>query len=78
MSEEQNNTIEVACCAECPFVTPEPKCSESDAVEVDPDTMSDDIPSICPMLNGRPKVHGDKWVKLAGWILKQYPSGIED
>lgn len=79
MSEENNNeVIKVQCCAECPFVTPEPKCSESSAVEIDPDMMDDDIPAICPMLNGQTWSHGESWVKLEEWILKRAPDNVDD
>jgi hypothetical protein len=30
------------------------------------------------MRNGAPRAHGDKWVKLAKWIMEEYPGGIED
>lgn len=81
MAEEtnkSNSTITVACCGECPFKTPENKCSEDASVEIDVDTMDDDVPTICPMLSGHARASGDNWVKLEDWILKQYPDNIED
>lgn len=78
MTEQEGNVIIVECCAECPFVTPEPKCGEADVVEIDPETMDGDIPSACPMRNGVPRPNGDKWVKLAQWIMDAYPDHIDD
>ena len=81
MAEETENvgkTIKVQCCGECPFVTPEPKCSESEFVEIDPEMMDDDIPAICPLMSGNAKAHGEDWVKLEDWILRRSPDNVED
>jgi hypothetical protein len=79
MAEENEiQTITVQSCAECPFVTPVPMCSESETVEIDPETMDDDVPALCPMMDGNARASGDKWVRLAPWILSQQPDDIDD
>ena len=82
MTEQNNETkgtsATVQCCAECPFVQPEPKCGQDDSIELDAETMEDDVPVSCPMTNGKPLPHGDGWVKLAGWLVRKNKSGIDD
>lgn len=76
--ESKSDVIRVECCAECPFKTAGNKCKHSDAVEIDVETMEDDLPTLCPMHNGAAWPHEDTYVMLADWILKQYPGEIED
>lgn len=71
MSDEvKKDEILVSCCGDCPFRIAGPKCSESTTVEIDEETMEDDLPVLCPMLNAHPRTHEGKTIKLEDWLLR--------
>lgn len=77
-SENKGNVTKVQCCAECPFIGQEPKCGQDDTIELDPETIEDDVPVSCPMITGKTLPHGDNWVRLEGWLVRKGKDDIDD
>lgn len=71
MGAIETTNITVSCCGGCPFLTAAKTCGKSEDVEIDIDFVDDDLPTTCPMMDGKLVPHEDKWVTLEPWILKK-------
>lgn len=55
-------------CADCPFLE-SLACKLDPEIEIDDETKEDDLPTLCPLLDGMPRSNDNVTVTAAKWLL---------